>query len=103
MHDIIFDWYEAEVMERRDGTITVDSIFRLKGQAELFAFLAFCRKWNVTVIFANESITVTPNENEGLQDLQLLFYARLSEEPKEFLDYIRYRETIKGKAGNFFS
>lgn len=102
MRDLFLDWCEAEVEERRDGTITVDSIFRFTGQKELFAFLGICRHHNVDVVFEHEGIAIHPKDSEEMNDLRLIFYAWLATDPKEVKEYNDYNENIRKDQSKIF-
>lgn len=58
---------------KENAKIKVPSIFMLKDAETLFAFLMACGRWDCTVFFENENLTVNPKRSAE-EDFELLLY-----------------------------
>lgn len=76
---------------QENETIYIPSLFMFKkGCTELFSFLFACEQYNCTVIFENEDIKISPQDDNSFLKTELAMYATIAENPKVVSDYISY-------------
>lgn len=64
--------YHLELIEK-DGTVKTPSIFMFKYADEVTAFIRHSKKMNCTIVFENENITISPDNDD--YDYRYVLYA----------------------------
>ena len=74
----------------KDGTVTIPSIFMFEHYDEVVTFVKTARKQNCTVVFENESVTITSKMSDSDVNYKLLNYASIITNHEIGNAYLRY-------------
>lgn len=79
-----------------NGVVEIPSIFMFNenNNGDLFLFRKACKEANCTIVFKNENLTISPDEDDTIKNLKVVIYHAMAECPKFGNDYVQYVNNI---------